>query len=81
MLDRVELLIDNKQLDLFINSNILLVGVGGVGGACFEALVRMGLKNISIVDYKSESKGSEKPIIESVSASEYDSSDDSSSDD
>ncbi len=33
-----------------MNSNILLIGVGGVGGACLEALVRMGLKNITIID-------------------------------
>lgn len=50
MFERVELLISNEQLNKFVNSNILLVGVGGVGGACFEALVRMGLKDITIVD-------------------------------
>lgn len=50
MFERVELLISNEQLNKFVDSNILLVGVGGVGGACFEALVRMGLKDITIVD-------------------------------
>lgn len=50
MLERSKLLFNDNQLDKFSNSNILIVGVGGVGGACFEALVRMGIKNISIVD-------------------------------
>ena len=44
------MLVDEDRLNKFINSHILVVGVGGVGGACFEALVRMGINNISIVD-------------------------------
>lgn len=44
------MLVDEDLLNKFINSHILIVGVGGVGGACFEALVRMGVNNISIVD-------------------------------
>jgi len=48
--ERVKLLIDSDDLDKFRNSNILLVGLGGVGGACFEALVRLGIKKITIVD-------------------------------
>ena len=50
MLKRSKLLFSDEQLNDFSNSNILIVGVGGVGGACFEALVRMGIKNISVVD-------------------------------
>lgn len=50
MLERSKLLFSDEQLNDFSNSNILIVGVGGVGGACFEALVRMGIKNISVVD-------------------------------
>jgi len=50
MLERLELILDNKSINKFCHSNILLVGIGGVGGACLEALVRLGLKNITIVD-------------------------------
>ena len=50
MLERSKLLISADQLNKFCNSNVLIVGIGGVGGACFEALVRMGIKNITIVD-------------------------------
>lgn len=50
MLERSKMLFSDEQLNKFCNSNVLIVGVGGVGGACFEALVRMGIKNVSIVD-------------------------------
>lgn len=50
MLERMKLILSEDKIDKFINSNILLVGVGGVGGACLEALVRSGLKNITIID-------------------------------
>ena len=50
MLERSKLLISDDQLNKFCNSNVLIVGIGGVGGACFEALVRMGIKNITVVD-------------------------------
>ena len=50
MLERSKMFFSDEQLNKFCNSNVLIVGVGGVGGACFEALVRMGIKNVSIVD-------------------------------
>jgi len=50
MLERLKLLIDDEQLLKVCNSKILVVGVGGVGGACFEALVRLGVKYITVID-------------------------------
>ena len=50
MLERSKMLVDEDKLNRFTNTHVLIVGVGGVGGACFEALVRMGIKYISIVD-------------------------------
>ena len=50
MLERSKMLVSEDKLDKFINTHVLIVGIGGVGGACFEALVRMGIKYISIVD-------------------------------
>ncbi len=32
-------------------ANILLAGVGGVGSFCFEALIRSGIQNITIIDF------------------------------
>ncbi len=46
----MELILSNEQINNLKNSNILIVGIGGVGGACFEALVRLGIQNISIID-------------------------------
>lgn len=50
MLERLELLVGKNKIDLIKNKKILLVGLGGVGGACFEALVRSGFKNLTIID-------------------------------
>ena len=50
MLDRLELLIGDTNIDKIKNTNILLIGLGGVGGYVFESLVRSGINNITIVD-------------------------------
>lgn len=50
MFERLELLIGKEALEKIGRVNILLVGVGGVGGTCLEALVRSGIKNITIID-------------------------------
>ena len=50
MFDRLLKLITNEDLNKIKNTNVLLVGVGGVGGYALEALVRCGIENITIVD-------------------------------
>ena len=50
MFDRLLKLISIEELDKLKNTNVLLVGVGGVGGYALEALVRAGIGNITIVD-------------------------------
>ena len=50
MLERVEILLSPEQINKIKNTNILLVGVGGVGGSVFEALIRSGIENITIID-------------------------------
>lgn len=50
MFDRLSLLIDDDILNDIKNTHVLLVGVGGVGGACLEALVRLGIGYITIID-------------------------------
>ena len=47
---RFEILVNNK-LEKIKNLNILVIGVGGVGGYSVESLVRCGVNNITIVDY------------------------------
>ncbi len=49
--DRTLMIIDSDKYEKITSSHIVLVGVGGVGGAVFECLVRFGIKKITIVDF------------------------------
>lgn len=49
-LSRLELIMDENNLNQVKSLNIVLIGLGGVGGACFEALVRLGIENITVID-------------------------------
>lgn len=51
MFDRTISLIGIERYNKLKNSNILIIGVGGVGGYATEVLVRSGLENITIADY------------------------------
>lgn len=48
--NRTEMIIGSENLEKLKNSNILVFGLGGVGGSLCESLVRAGVSNISIVD-------------------------------
>ncbi len=48
--DRTKLLIGDNGLQKLKSSNILIVGVGGVGGYALEILTRSGVGNFTIVD-------------------------------
>lgn len=50
MFERTLKIIDMDLLDRIKKQNVLLVGVGGVGGYALESLVRLGFQNITIVD-------------------------------
>ncbi len=51
MFERTEQLIGTDNLNKIKNTNVLIIGVGGVGGSALEALVRSGIGNITIIDY------------------------------
>ncbi|MBQ7241082.1 MAG: ThiF family adenylyltransferase [Bacilli bacterium] len=51
MFDRLIRLIGEDNLKKIQSKKILLIGVGGVGSASLEALVRNGFTNIDIIDY------------------------------
>ena len=51
MFERLIKIIGKDKLDRINNSQILLIGVGGVGGYIFNSLVRNGFKNITIIDF------------------------------
>jgi len=50
MLERLESLIGKDNIKKIKNANILLVGLGGVGGIALEALVRSGVEHITVID-------------------------------
>ena len=47
---RLELLLGKEALDKLATKNVLVFGLGGVGGNVCDALVRSGIQNITIVD-------------------------------
>ncbi len=47
---RVRLLLGAEAAEAIANASVAVVGVGGVGAWCAEALVRSGVKSIMIVD-------------------------------
>ena len=49
--DRTIQAIGPSAFDKLQNANIILFGAGGVGGWCAEALVRTGVKHLTIVDF------------------------------
>lgn len=51
MYERTIALIGEDNLNKIKSKNILVLGVGGVGGYAIETLVRSGIQNITIVDY------------------------------
>ena len=48
--ERMLRILSKEELDKIQNINVLIVGLGGVGGAAFESLVRTGIKNITVID-------------------------------
>lgn len=47
---RTRLLLADEQLEKLINSNVLVVGLGGVGGIASEMIARSGVGKMTIVD-------------------------------
>ena len=50
MLDRLEILIGNKNIEKLKNTTVLVIGLGGVGGHALESIVRSGIGKVIIVD-------------------------------
>ena len=51
MLERLEILIGNENINKIKDKNILVIGLGGVGGYVVESLIRSGVENIVLVDF------------------------------
>lgn len=50
-MERTIQLIGQPSFDRLQEANVILFGVGGVGGWCAEALVRTGIRHLTIVDF------------------------------
>ncbi|CAC9564324.1 HesA/MoeB/ThiF family protein [uncultured Gammaproteobacteria bacterium] len=50
---RTEILLGQQGLARLAESHILIVGLGGVGGACAESLCRAGIGALTLVDFDS----------------------------
>ena len=62
MLERMKLLVDDNVINKIKGIKVLIVGIGGVGGACFEALVRLGITNITVIDNDKTGSNVENPV-------------------
>lgn len=51
MTSKTELVIGKENMQKLKNSNILVLGVGGVGGYVAEMFVRVGVEKLTIVDF------------------------------
>lgn len=51
MFTKTELLLGKENLTKIINSNICVVGIGGVGGFVVEILSRTGIGNLTLIDF------------------------------
>lgn len=49
--ERLSLVIGNNNIEKLRKKKIVLIGLGGVGGSCFETLIRSGILNIVVCDY------------------------------
>jgi len=49
-MSRTELLLGEEKVHQLINKNVLVVGLGGVGGICAEMIARAGVGRMTIVD-------------------------------
>ena len=49
-MSRTELLLGEEKIERLINKNVLIAGLGGVGGICAEMIARAGVGKMTIVD-------------------------------
>ena len=49
--ERTRLLLGNKQVEILKDATVMVVGIGGVGSYCAEALARCGIGRLLLVDH------------------------------
>lgn len=48
---RTEMILNDEQFDKIKSANVLIIGLGGVGGYALEAIVRAGVGSVTICDH------------------------------
>ena len=51
LFDRLSLVVGIDNIEKLKRNNVVIIGLGGVGGSCFETLIRSGIENITICDF------------------------------
>ena len=49
-MSRTQLMLGDEQIEQLMQKNVLVVGLGGVGGICAEMIARAGIGKMTIVD-------------------------------
>jgi len=49
-MSRTQLLLGDEKVEQLVNKNVLIVGLGGVGGICAEMIARAGVGKMTIID-------------------------------
>lgn len=49
-MSRTQLMLGDEKVDKLMRKNVLVIGLGGVGGICAEMIVRAGIGKMTIVD-------------------------------
>lgn len=66
---RTELLIGKENIELLGSKHVLIVGLGGVGGACAEMIARSGIGKLTLVDadvVEASNKNRQLPALSST---------------
>lgn len=63
-MSRTALLLEKEEIEKLMSSNVLVVGLGGVGGICAEMIARAGVGKMTIVDAdKVEASNANRQIV------------------
>ena len=49
-MSRTQLMLGDEKVEKLMSKNVLVIGLGGVGGICAEMIVRAGIEKMTIVD-------------------------------
>jgi tRNA threonylcarbamoyladenosine dehydratase len=69
-MSRTQLMLDEEKISKLMKSNVLVVGLGGVGGICAEMIARAGVGKMTIVDADTVDKSNRNRQIPALFSTE-----------